>query len=75
MARRRIIEPNKICNSCRSKHSIVWHKDRKWGDRMIGWLCHNCYNAIVYREMRPFLTYNEKISRNRPKGLVYNKKK
>lgn len=49
MARRRIIEPNKKCNSCRTVETRIWHKDQ-WG--RIGWMCHCCHNCISQKEER-----------------------
>ena len=69
MARRRILNIHKTCNICSTEQTLLWHKD-KWGK--IGWVCHNCYNSIVYREEREF-SKEKKITRNRPRGLIYNK--
>lgn len=85
MARRRILEIEKKCNICKNNDTYdsnsitnpdkLWHRDRKWGKGIMGWICRKCYNSIYNRETRPFLNKGEKITRNRPKGLVYNKQK
>lgn len=59
----------KKCNTCGADEtSVYWHRD-KWG--LEGHVCHTCYNSIRHRERR---TFDTKIKRNRPLGLVYKKR-
>lgn len=66
---KRPIYSTRNCNICSITKTMRWHRD-KWG--MVGWVCHSCYNSIVDREKRKF--GKTIITRNRPKGLIYNVK-